>query len=261
MNLRAFVLFLLFGLFMGGCGKNGENEQIWFKPKKNASWNWQLNGSIKMDIDADIYIIDLFDTPKELVSKLHKNGKKVIAYFSAGSYESWREDAQLFPKEVLGDKMDGWDERWLDISNPKLHNIMSKRIKLAKEKGFDGVEADNVDGYKNKTGFKLKAKDQLSYNIFLSNEAHKNGLSIALKNDIDQIKELESYFDFAINEQCHEFNECDIYKIFISSNKPVFNAEYKYDNMKEICKQSAKLGIDTLFLPLELDGSFRKECN
>lgn len=251
------------GLLFLACGEGNaakEHKQSWFKPDVNSSWHWQLNGKIKMDIPANVYIVDLFDTSSKQVKTLHKQGKKVIAYFSAGSYEAWREDAKSFKQETLGAKMDGWDERWLDIRNPTLRPIMIARIALAKEKGFDGVEADNVDGYTNTTTFKLTAKDQLVYNRFLADEAHKKGLAIALKNDLDQIGELVKDFDFAINEQCHEFDECGGYKAFIEAGKPVFNAEYKKKNVKKVCSKSKKLGLQTLFLPLELDGSFRKVC-
>ncbi len=259
--MKQYLSFFILALFLSSCGSSGTIESAnWYKPSVNSSWHWQLNGKIKMDIPANVYIVDLFDTSSKQVKTLHKQGKKVIAYFSAGSYEAWREDAKSFKQETLGAKMDGWDERWLDIRNPTLRPIMIARIALAKEKGFDGVEADNVDGYTNTTTFKLTAKDQLVYNRFLADEAHKKGLAIALKNDLDQIGELVKDFDFAINEQCHEFDECGGYKAFIEAGKPVFNAEYKKKNVKKVCSKSKKLGLQTLFLPLELDGSFRKVC-
>ncbi len=255
-------LFYLLSLFVfSSCGSAPfAEDETWYKPVKTTTWHWQLSGKIKMDVDADVYIIDLFDTPKSTIEALHKKGRKVIGYFSAGSYEAWREDAKRFPQEALGTKMDGWDERWLDIRNAALEPIMIDRIALAKEKGFDGVEADNVDGYTNITSFKLKAKEQLKYNRFLANEAHKRGLAIALKNDLDQVKELEQEFDFAINEQCHEFDECGVYAPFIAANKPVFNAEYKKKEKSKVCQESKELGLQTLFLPLALDGSFREGC-
>ncbi len=267
MIFKGFTPFLLlFMLFSCGSSKGGKNGNL-NKLDQNTTWQWQLNGKIDTSYKVKLYDIDLFDTPKKTIEKLHKDGKIVICYFSAGSYEKWRDDALRFPKEALGKKMDGWDERWLDIRNEELKKIMIDRIKLAKEKGCDGVEPDNVDGYTNKTGFKLTYNDQLSYNIFLAKEAHKLGLLIGLKNDLDQIKELVEYFDFALNEQCHEFDECKEYEPFIKKSKPVFNAEYKkryIDDKKSrerLCKESIRQGIRTLILPLELDNSFRISCD
>ncbi len=237
----------------------------WYKPTKNTSWHWQLQGDINTSHNVEIYDIDLFDTDKSLIEALKKDGKRVICYFSAGSYEDWRSDKNDFPTDVLGKNMDGWDgEKWLDISNEALAPIMKARLDLAVEKGCDGVEPDNMDGYKNSTGFSLSADHQLAYNKFISNEARVRGLSVGLKNDLEQIEELEPYFDFAVNEQCHEFDECEMMKPFIDANKPVLNAEYgeKYlDSSNDMCRESLNMKFNTLVLPLKLDDSFRYSCS
>ena len=64
-----------------------------------------------------MYDIDLFDTPVATIKDLQSAGSVVICYFSAGSFEPWRPDADTFSERVKGKKMDGWDELWLDISN------------------------------------------------------------------------------------------------------------------------------------------------
>jgi len=239
----------------------------WYKPDTSTTWQWQLSGTINTHYNVDVYDIDLFDTSKEQIQSLQSEGKKVICYFSAGSYENWRDDADSFTASLKGKQMDGWDELWLDISNNSLKSIMISRLDLAKEKGCDGVEPDNVDGYTNETGFNLSAEDQLDYNKFLADEAHKRGLSIGLKNDLNQIHELVQYFDFAVNEQCQEYEECDLLLPFIEVNKPLFHVEYnqKYiDNTNgardTLCQESKKNKFETLILPLDLDDSFRYSC-
>jgi len=129
------------------------------------------------------------------------------------------------------------------------------------------VEADNVDGYTNATGFPLTAADQLDYNRFLAREAHSRDLVIALKNDLDQIDVLVDAFDLAVNEQCHEYDECDALAPFITAGKPVLNAEYDdtYVNdasvRQALCDAAHSLDLRTLVLPLDLDGSFRFSCD
>ena len=240
----------------------------WYKPDVNTSWQWQLQGDININYNVKLYDIDLFDSNESLIQSLHNDGKKVICYFSAGSWENWREDSSDFPEEVKGKKMDGWDELWLDISNEKLLPTMSARLDLAKKKGCNGVEPDNMDGYTNTTGFSLSATDQLAYNKFIANEARKRGLSVGLKNDLDQIVELEPYYDFSVNEQCHVYNECNNMLPFINANKPVFNVEYKQEyvdnNNSErdsMCMDAVNLQFQTLILPLDLNDSFRYSCN
>ncbi len=239
----------------------------WFKPDINSSWQWQLQGDINTSYNVNIYDIDLFDTPQSTINELHNKGIKVICYFSAGSYENWREDKNLFPAEAMGKDLDGWEgEKWIDIRNSEVKSIMQSRLDLAREKGCDGVEPDNVDGYTNDTGFNLTFNDQLAYNKFLAKEAHKRGLSIGLKNDLNQIVKLEPHFDFAINEQCFEYDECDLLQPFTNAGKPVLNVEYneKYvnnlQNRNELCNKSNLFGFYTLILPLALDDSFRISC-
>ncbi|MFQ5555921.1 MAG: endo alpha-1,4 polygalactosaminidase [Acidimicrobiales bacterium] len=62
----------------------------------------------------------LFDAPPDLVVEIQERGRHVICYFSAGSWERWRDDADRFAARALGDTLDGWDdERWLDVTDPK----------------------------------------------------------------------------------------------------------------------------------------------
>lgn len=280
------IIFILALTFLVGCGSGSSSHEdantsvfdtavepitagTWYKPDTDTSWQWQLQGVVNTSYDVEIYDIDLFDSNASLIQSLKNDGKKVICYFSAGSYENWRSDKDAFPQSALGNAMDGWEgEKWLDISNKALAPVMRARLDLAVQKGCDGVEPDNMDGYTNNTGFSLSADEQLAYNKFIANEARKRGLSVGLKNDLDQIVDLEPYFDFSLNEQCHTYNECEKMKPFIEANKPVLNAEYKQkyvDNKNgerdTMCAESLSLKFKTLILPLDLDDSFRYSCD
>ena len=176
----------------------------------DVTWQWQLQGEVNTSYDVDVYDIDLFDTPIETLATLRADGRVVICYFSAGSYEGWRPDAAEFGVGDLGATLDGWeDERWLDVRADSVRTVMAQRLDLAVERGCDGVEPDNVTAFDNDTGFDITADDQLEFNRFLAEAAHERGLLIGLKNDLEQIPELVDHFDFAVNEQCHEYDECD----------------------------------------------------
>ena len=201
------------------------------------------------------------------IETFQAEGKKVICYFSAGSYEGFRADKDEFHSDDLGKMLDGWEEeRWLDIRSSNVHSTMKSRLDLASSKGCDGVEPDNMDGYNNDTGFSLTANDQLAYNRFIANEAHSRGLSVGLKNDTDQVAGLVDYYDFSVNEQCFEYSECDTLTPFIASGKPVLNVEYldKYvtdsGERATLCSNSVNMQFSTLVLPLDLDDSFRFSC-
>jgi len=238
-----------------------------YQPSAGTTWQWQISGPVNTSYAVDVYGIDLFDSSTDLISELQEAGKKVVCYFSAGSYENWRVDAPDFLSSDLGNTLDDWPgERWLDIRTNNVRTIMQQRLALAKEKGCDAVEPDNVDGYTNNPGFNLTAADQLDYNRYLATEAHALNLGIGLKNNLDQVEELVDDFDFAVNEQCFEYDECDLLTPFIEQNKAVFNAEYKANYINDLVTQSAlceeanDLQFSTLILPLNLDDNFRISC-
>ena len=173
-----------------------------------------------------MYDIDLFDVSANVITQLHNSGRVVICYFST-QYEDWRPDASKFVSSILGSNLDDWPgERYVDIRSSVLRTIMTERLDLAVSKGCDGVEPDNVDSYANSNGLGLKAADQLDFNKFLAQQAHNRGLSIGLKNDLDQVNGLVSYFDWALNEQCNEYGECSMLRPFVTANKAVFGVEY-----------------------------------
>ncbi|WP_068714055.1 endo alpha-1,4 polygalactosaminidase [Vibrio tritonius] len=272
--MRFRLLSLANLLFLVGCNSAGggdistdNHQSTWYSPAAGVTWQWQLQGSVNTSYNVTIYDIDLFDSSTTFITSLQAQGRKVICYFSAGSYENWRSDAADFDASDLGNDVDGWpNEQWLNINSTQVRNIMLARLDLAQSKGCDGVEPDNVDGYVNSSGFSLSYNDQLSFNRFLANAAHKRGLAIGLKNDLDQISDLVDYFDFAVNEQCFEFSECSALTPFINANKPVLNAEYLNTYVSDsserasMCTSSVNLGLSTLVLPEALDDSFRYSC-
>ncbi len=240
----------------------------WWRPDATTTWQWQLSGTVDTRYATGAYDIDLFDTPVTTIAELHAAKRRVICYFSAGSSENWRSDDGKFAASDRGAPLDGWvGERWLSVTSTTVRGVMQDRLDLARSKGCDGVEPDNVDGYANRNGLGITAAQQLDYNRFLAREAHVRGLAIGLKNDLDQVAALEGVFDFAVNEQCHEFDECAQLKPFVAAAKPVFVAEYKADYRNNsgardrLCSASRAAGLHTLVLAEALDNSFRFACD
>ncbi|MCZ6539934.1 MAG: endo alpha-1,4 polygalactosaminidase [Chloroflexi bacterium] len=233
----------------------------------DSDWNWQLTGQLDTSVDAEVWDVDLFDTAPDEISRLHNDGRYVICYFSAGTIESWRPDVNDVDESTIGLPLDDWEgERWLDIRAESVLELAKSRLRLAERSNCDAVEPDNVDGYSNETGFPLSQSDQVRFNTQLARAAHERGLAVGLKNAFELMSTLSSEFDFAITEQCHEFDECDLTNPFTENGKPVFNAEYPADRaigstlQDEYCAEANRLGIHTLILPVELDGSWRISC-
>jgi len=235
-------------------------DGIW-RPVPATSWQLQFTGDIDTSINVQMFDLDLFDTPKSLIDQLHANGRIVICYFSAGSWEDWRPDADDFPESVIGNDLSGWPgEKWLDVRRLDLLGpIMQARMDLAVQKGCDGLDPDNVDGYTNSTGFPLSAQDQLAYNKWLAAEAHARKLSIGLKNDLDQVVALVSHFDWALNEQCFEYDECSALLPFVQAGKAVFAVEYTGEP-SIFCPAANAMGFSGLKKNLDLD-AWRIDCH
>lgn len=211
-------------------GDDDDDSFDGWSPPPGTTWQWQLTGTIDASYDVAMYDIDLFDAPDAVIDTLHDDGKIVICYFSAGSFEDWREDAGDFPQDALGEPLEDWEgERWLDVRVSGVRDVMENRLDYAVSRGCDGVEPDNVDGYQNDTGFDLDEGDQLDYNRFLASSAHARGLSVGLKNDVDQLDDLAGRFDWALNEECHQYDECGAYDAFLDRGKAVFHVEYVDD--------------------------------
>jgi hypothetical protein len=239
----------------------------WYRPPTNVTWQWQLSGAINTSYPVALYDVDLFETPDDVIRLLHTRGARVMCYFSAGSAERGRPDYNAFPPSTLGKTLDGYpDERWLDIRAQAVFDVMVARLDLAVQRGCDAVEPDNVTAFNNETGFAITATHQLAFNRHLANAAHQRGLAIALKNDGDQAAQLVDYFDLELNEECHDYEECNDLRPFLDRGKPVLNAEYASSAAAAqqmagtVCTAARALGLRTLVLPHDLDDRFRVSC-
>lgn len=241
-----------------------DSPNTWWKPLTGLRWQWQLSSlPVDLRVDVGLYDIDLFENEANIITDLHAQGRKVVCYVSAGSWENWRPDQNQFSAAVIGKDYKGWPgEKWLDIRQIELlAPVMLARLDLCKNKGFDGIEPDNVDGYTNETGFPLTYQDQIRYNLWMADEAHARGLSIGLKNDPDQVGDLLPSFDWALTEDCFADGWCDQMKPFTQNGKPVLAAEYT-DSGVEIellCQNTHKYDFSFILKNRKLD-SWRQAC-
>jgi hypothetical protein len=234
-------------------------DQRWI-PQGRLTWQMQFSGPIDISVRANVYDIDMFESTARLVRRLHNRGRKVVCYINAGAWENWRPDAARYPPELKGRPLDGWPgEKWLDIRRLDLLGpILTDRLQMCRDKGFDGVEFDNVDGYSNNSGFSLTRADQLRFNRWLASAAHAHGLAVGLKNTLQLAHELEPVFDFAILEQCAQYRECSMAAPFLEADKPVLDIEYTVAR-SGFCPRAERLGIFAMRKRLELD-AWRRTC-
>jgi hypothetical protein len=239
---------------------NATSGTFW-APQAGATWQIVLEYPLNdTSYPASVYDIDMFDNPVSTIQNLHSVNRSVICYFSAGSYENWRPDADNFTAADYGKELDGWPgEYWLNTSSPNVRNIMTARLQIAKDKGCDGVDPDNVDGYANDNGVGLTAETAIDYLTFLAISAHGLGMSLGLKNAVGILNATLPMMQWSVNEQCTQYNECQTFAPFIELNKPVFHIEYP-DGAPEvnaavfngICGDEAAKGFSTVLKEMEL---------
>jgi len=243
---------------------------VW-QPEPGTTWQIFLNSVLNIDDDnptvtpdVAVFDIDMFlHHDSTVIANLHKLGKKVICYFSAGSYEPDRPDSHKFRAEDLGDELQGWPgERWLNISSPSVLSIMEERIELASRMGCDAIDPDNVDGYQNVNGLDLTSDESITLVSFLVDKANDRNLAVGLKNAFDIIPDVVSIVQFAVNEQCAQYKNCGNLKPFINAKKPVFHIEYPKGAPGKVaaadsdgaCNARGSTGFSTIIKAMNLGG-------
>ncbi|GAA3673610.1 endo alpha-1,4 polygalactosaminidase [Nonomuraea antimicrobica] len=201
------------------------------------------------------------------VKAIHARGAKAICYIDAGSIEEFRPDYQQFVdwhkkngNSLLGKPFSEEfpNERWANLNNDKgqrdfLLKMMAARVDKCVQAGFDGVEFDVVNAHeegKSVTGWNITPATQLVYNRALADLAHAKGLSVALKNDLSQAKQLVSSFDYAVNEECFQYEECESLSVFVKAGKPVFHVEYE-TSPASYCAKSKALKFNSIKKPAD----------
>jgi hypothetical protein len=227
-----------------------------------TSWQWQIDGKTIDETVLDgvtnpkkMYDVDLFATDPSVIARLHRKNITVICYMETGGWESYRPDAGAYPAGVLGNVVSGYpDERFVDIRKTDvLRPILAARLDLAAAKGCDGIEPDLDDTYNGyQTGFALTMDDQLTFNKMVADLAHERMLSVGLKNGASNggtfETKMEQFTDWALNEQCNQFAECDGYRVYVAHGKAVFQVEYTSEGARaeDVCPADNSANFDGL---------------
>ena len=239
-------------------------EGRWVRPGLRTTWQWQLQGLTNTHFDADLYDIDL-DSEFTVISTLRAKERLVFCNVSAGTLESWRDDAGSFPDHAVGNPVAGFpDEAWLDVRDPDVHRLMLDRLDRAVIQGCDGVELDQIGGFEQDTGFAITRDEQLAYVRFLYNAAHDRDLAVAQKDLPGFVADLVAYADAVIAQRCHELDNCDAFDAYPAAGKPLLNAEYAESFVEDpaaFCVRALADGTRSLILSEELDNSIRLSCD
>ncbi len=247
-----------------------------------------VDGAVSPATNPKVYDIDGFDntgtdngdeaqslgsSDSPVVAELHSLGDHVICYVDVGTAENWRPDYSEFKGSTLN-AVQGWPgEFWISLAPDHLgevEKIMTKRFEMCRDNHFDAVEPDNMDSSENGTA--NSQAEQLRYDEWVADEVHRLGMSVAQKNFEDESATLSRYFDFVIEEQCYQYADCLDLAPYYRAERTVLEVEYQGDGTSrswfvKACTAGVngqhgadKLGLDSVYLSTNLDGSLRVPC-
>jgi hypothetical protein len=132
------------------------------------------------------------------------------------------------------------DEYILDTSTTAKRNaiatIVNGWIDACASAGYQAIEPDNLDSWTRSKKLLTKANN-VSLATLLASHAHAKGLAIAQKNtaDLGSTGKSTVKFDFAIAEECQQYDECGDYTDVYGNN--VIEIEYT-DNPRSAYTQA-----------------------
>ena len=267
----------------------------WWVPPVTAEWQWEIdhplntssatdmgtgltayNGDAAPATNPTIYDIDGIENPASTVSALHALGDHAICYVevgTAGNYYSAADEgipttyyAQFQAAGVLGDKLSGYPEYFLNITSSTTVSIVESMIQQqCAAKGFDAVETDLDETYSGSdgtTGFIISQAAEQAYLTTLATYMHSLGLGWIAKN-LDDTGDnfatmMEPTADGIVSEQCGQDGTCGALSAFTSGGKAIFEAEYNL-SLSAFCPAANAANLNGTLFQVSLNGG-RQPC-
>jgi Glycoside-hydrolase family GH114 len=208
-------------------------------PAPGARFEYQLGGTDEPAADTVTVVRDATAAPTGRYDVCYVNG------FQTQPDETERL-LRTDPGLVLhhGDEPvrdDGWpDEVLYDLTTPDLRARVADRvgrlIDACAAAGFDAVEVDNLDSHTRSLG-RIAPADTLAYVALLIERAHAVGLAFAQKNTAELTTQVAALgADLAVAEECHQWQECDVYT---SAYPVVLDVEYDRASFDALCAEQS----------------------
>jgi hypothetical protein len=181
-------------------------------PPVNAKFDYQIGAAYTPPAGVTVVSRDREAAPAA--------GLYNICYVNA--FQAQPDERASWPADLLLRDADGevvvdedWGEALLDIRTAAKRARVAARVNRwidgCAAKGFDAVEPDNYDSYTRSDDL-LTANDATAFITLLSRHAHARRLAIAQKNTVELAgSRKRTGLDFAIAEECAEYDECGEY--------------------------------------------------
>ncbi|MET9558278.1 endo alpha-1,4 polygalactosaminidase [Streptomyces sp. NPDC006645] len=256
----AAVLGLVSGFAPGGAQAEGAAPT---PPPAHAGFDYQIGGAYTPPTGVQVVSRDHEASPAA--------GLYNICYVNAfqaqrGAEDEWDDDLLL--RDASGNIVyDGeWKEAILDTRTADKRERIAEKvgswIDQCGDKGFQAIEPDNFDSFSRSKNL-LDAADAQAYIKLLSARAHAGGLAIGQKNTVELAgNRVANGLDFAVAEECGEWEECGDYTAEFGNN--VIVIEYTDEGLSTACADFADtLSIvqrDMDVLPKGSSGYVRETC-
>lgn len=206
-------------------------------PPAHADFDYQIGGAYTPPSGVEAVSRDHTASPA--------SGLYNICYVNAyqtqpGAEKEWDDDLLL--KDSDGDVVyDGeWDgEAILDTRTADQRTRIAKKVNGwiddCASKGFQAVEPDNFDSYERSEDL-ISTKNNQDLVKLLSAHAHSKGLAFGQKNAAELTGNHQANgFDFAVAEECGEWDECDQYTKAYGDHVVVI--EYTAKGLSNACEK------------------------
>jgi len=194
-------------------------------PRQNLSWQIQLTGVVDPSTKANVFDLDPYATPAEIVGDLDAQGRRTVCHLDVGVADTRLPDQARLSGTVLGSPA-GAGRYWLDIRRwDVIEPVLADRFALCKSKKFQAVDADMGYGYAVNSGFDLTPDDQITYDEKVATLAHRTGLAVAVRTNADIAARVEPFNDFSVVDGCFTGPECARYFVYVDRDKAVFDVE------------------------------------
>lgn len=241
---------LLIAAVAVGCAGDGQEDGNTLPV--DAGFDYQIGGDYQPPPGVEVVTRDWF-----LGSPLAGDSTYSICYVNA--FQTQPDDPDVdrsdersnWPTELvlseLGDDPNWGGEYLIDISTDERRAAalahVQAMIETCADKGFDAVEFDNLDSWTRFDDTPLAGQvgfgraEAVAYAELLVDAAHELDLAAAQKNTLDLTREQSIDivgFDFAVAEQCGEFDECEDYRAVFGDRLLVI--EYTDEGFATACR-------------------------
>ncbi|HWS38632.1 MAG TPA: endo alpha-1,4 polygalactosaminidase [Actinoplanes sp.] len=212
----------------------------WAPPPAGAGVDYQLGGAYTLPKGVTVVSRDREAKPAA--------GAYNVCYVNAfqaqpGDEAWWRKNhPDLLLRDKNGDLVvdEDWDELMFDVSTEAkrtaLTAIVGEWIDKCAADGFQAIESDNLDSFTRSNGLLTQAQ-AVAFATALNGRAHANGLASGQKNtaELGKAAAQRAGFDFAVAEECGEWDECGTYAATYGDN--VLVIEYTRDGFGRACDE------------------------